>query len=159
MEAQETRPEGGKMPSAILFMCSMNAIRSPIAEALARKILPRGTYVNSAGVRSGSRDPFVDVVLEEIGLSLGRRQPQKLEDLEDDFFDVVITLAPEAHHAALELTRAKAMEVMYWPTYDPSAATGTRSQILDAYRGVRDNLKLLIETRLARRATVPAQSA
>jgi protein-tyrosine-phosphatase len=159
MDAHDARADDGKLPTAILFMCSMNAIRSPIAEALARKMLPRGVYVNSAGVRRGSRDPFVDVVLDEIGISLGRRQPQMLDELEDDFFDVVITLAPEAHHRALEMTRAKAMEVMYWPTPDPSVATGTRSQILDAYREVRDHLTLLIETRLARRARASAQSA
>ena len=159
MEAPQVMPDKGQMPSAILFMCGMNAIRSPMAEAIARRILPRGTYIMSAGVRSGSRDPFVDVVLEEVGLSLGRRQPQTLEDLEDDFFDLIVTLAPEAHHAALELTRAQAIEVVYWPTYDPSLATGTRAQILGAYRDVRDQLKLLIEARLAHRAGVAAQSA
>jgi protein-tyrosine-phosphatase len=139
----------GKRPGAILFMCGMNAIRSPMAEALARKILPKGTYVASAGVRIGERDPFVDVVLEEMGLSIGRHQPQTLEDLEDDYFDLIVTLAPEAHHAALELTRSLAVNVIYWPTPDPSVARGTREQILGAYREVRDHLKTLIEKRLA----------
>ncbi len=102
----------------------------------------------SAGVRHGERDPFVDAVLEEIGLSLGRRQPQSLDELEDDFFDLVVTLAPEAHHAALELTRSNAIDVEYWPMPDPTVATGTREQILDAYREVRDRLSRLIEERL-----------
>ena len=129
-------------------MCGLNAIRSPMAEAIARGMLPQGTYVASAGVRAGERNPFVDVVLNEIGLSLGRRQPQTLEELEDDFFDVIITLSPEAHHAALELTRANAIDVIYWPTIDPSVAGGTREQILNAYREVRDHLLGLIESRL-----------
>jgi protein-tyrosine-phosphatase len=139
---------GGKSPGAILFMCGLNAIRSPMAEAIARQMLPQGTYIASAGVRAGERNPFVDIVLSEIGLSLGRRQPQTMEELEDDFFDVIITLSPEAHHAALELTRANAVDVIYWPTIDPSATDGTREQILDAYRGVRDYLLGLIESRL-----------
>jgi protein-tyrosine-phosphatase len=138
-----------KAPRSILFMCGMNAIRSPMAEALARVALPKGTYVASAGVRQGERDPFVDVVLEEVGLTIGRHQPRTLEELEDDYFDLIVTLAPEAHHMALELTRSMAVDVVYWPTPDPTVATGTREQIVAAYRAVRDHLATLIASRLA----------
>ncbi|EJK80612.1 low molecular weight phosphatase family protein [Agrobacterium sp. SHOUNA12C] len=151
MEQPKAIDHSVKAPGAILFMCGLNAIRSPMAEVIARGMLPQGTYIASAGVRAGERNPFVDVVLDEIGLSLGRRQPQTLEELEDDFFDLIITLSPEAHHAALELTRANAIEVIYWPTMDPSAIGDTREQILDAYRDVRDYLQGLIESRLVER--------
>ncbi len=140
-----------RRPGAILFVCGMNAIRSPIAEALARALLPSGIYIASAGVKRGERDTFVDAVLDEEGLSLGRRQPQTLDDLEDDYFDLVVTLSPEAHHAALELTRSSAVEVVYWPTPDPTGTTGTREQILDAYRDVRDRLKRHIIDRFVAR--------
>ena len=153
------KTEDGKRPGAILFMCGLNVIRSPMAEVIARSILPANTYVRSAGVRAGERDPFVDVVLEEIGLSLGRRLPQTLEELEDDYFDLIITLSPPAHHAALELTRSNAVDVVYWPTMDPTVATGTREQILDSYREVRDHLAGLIESRLLKRNGIAAQSA
>ena len=129
-------------------MCRMNAVRSPMAETLARSLLPAGTYVASAGIRPGERDPFVDAVLGEVGLSLGRHAPHSLDELEDDYFDLIVTLAPEAHHAALELTRSMAVDVMYWPTPDPAVATGTRDQIMHSYREVREHLKLLIEKRL-----------
>jgi protein-tyrosine-phosphatase len=112
-------------------MCGWNAMRSPMAEAIAKRLLPSDIYVQSAGVRSGEPDPFVDVVLDEIGLSIPRHQPRTLDDLEDDYFDVIITLTPEAHHAALELTRSNAVEVVYWPTMDPTAATGSREQRLE----------------------------
>jgi protein-tyrosine-phosphatase len=125
----------------------MNAVRSPMAETIARSLLP-GTYVASAGVRPGERDPFVDAVLGEVGLSLGRHAPHSLDELEDDYFDLIVTLAPEAHHAALELTRSMAVDVMYWPTPDPTVATGTRDQIMSSYREVREFLKMLIEKRL-----------
>jgi protein-tyrosine-phosphatase len=95
-----------KLPGAVLFMCGQNSIRSPMAEAIARHYLPSSVYVASAGVKRGERDPFVDVVLDEIGLTLGRHQPHVLDDLEDDYFDLIVTLAPEAHHAALDLTRS-----------------------------------------------------
>ena len=151
--------KGGKAPGAILFMCGMNAIRSPMAEAIARRIMPGGTYIRSAGVRAGERDAFVDAVLEEIGLAVVNRQPQTLDELEDDFFDMIITLSPEAHHAALELTRSKAVDVVYWPMQDPTVASGTREQILDAYREVRDRLMGLIHSQLVRRDGIAAHSA
>ncbi len=140
---------GNSAPGAVLFVCGMNAIRSPMAEVIARSLLPPGTYVASAGVRPGERDPFVDTVLDEIGLSLGNRQPQTLDELEDDYFDLIVTLAPEAHHQALELTRSNAVDVVYWPTPDPTVATGTRERILDAYREVRDMLMKKIRQGLA----------
>ena len=70
------------MPRSVLFMCGMNAVRSPIAEALARQALPATVFVASAGVHAGARDPFVDAVLAEDGLSLENRQPRTIDDLE-----------------------------------------------------------------------------
>lgn len=148
-----------RQPGAILFLCGFNAIRSPIAEAIAKSLLPHDIYIQSAGVRSGERDPFVDAVLDEVGLSLGRHQPRTMEELEDDYFDLIVTLTPEAHHAALELTRADAVEVVYWPTMDPTAATGTRDQMLDAYREVRDHLWRLIDERLRPGGRLPSETA
>ncbi|MBN9275995.1 MAG: low molecular weight phosphatase family protein [Mesorhizobium sp.] len=128
-------------------MCGMNAVRSPMAELLARRMLPADTFIASAGVRGGERDPFVDAVLAEEGLSLGDRHPRTMEDLEDDYFDLIITLAPEAHHAALELTRSLAVDVEYWPTPDPTDIAGTREQIMAAYRDVCERLKASIRHR------------
>ncbi len=130
-------------------MCGMNAVRSPIAEALARKMLAGQTFVASAGVRAGERDPFVDAVLAEEGIPPAERQPRMLSDLEDSYFDLIVTLSPEAHHAALELTRSLAVEVEYWPTADPTTALGTREQIMAAYRDVRERLKARIFARFA----------
>jgi protein-tyrosine-phosphatase len=141
-----------KAPRAILFMCGMNSIRSPMAEVIAKQVIAPGIYIQSAGVRAGERDPFVDAVLDEAGLTLGKHKPRTLDEIEDDFFDLIITLTPEAHHAALELTRSNALDVVYWPTMDPTVATGTREQILDAYREVREHLKKLISERLPQRA-------
>ena len=128
-------------------MCGMNAVRSPIAEQLARRALPASVFVASAGVRAGERDPFVDMVLAEEGLSLADRQPHTIDQLEDSYFDLVVTLSPEAHHAALELTRSMAVDGEYWPTPDPTTAVGAREQILAAYRDVRDRLKARIAAR------------
>jgi protein-tyrosine-phosphatase len=136
------------LPSSVLFVCSYNAVRSPMAEALARHFFPKKFYVASAGVRSGEPDPFMACVMDELGLDVSRHKPHMLEDLEDSYFDLAITLAPEAHHMALELTRSQSMDVEYWPTPDPTLATGSREQRLHAYREVRDMLAMKIKKRL-----------
>jgi protein-tyrosine-phosphatase len=125
--------------SAILFACTMNAVRSPMAAALLRH-LHKGVYVESAGVRAGELDPLAVAVMEEIGLTIGKHRPRRFEDLEDGSFDLVITLSPEAQHKAMELTRTAATKVEYWPTMDPTAVEGSREQRLTAYRAVRDQL-------------------
>lgn len=128
-------------------MCGMNSVRSPIAELLARRVLPPSTFVASAGVRPGERDPFVDMVLAEEGMSLEGRHPRTIDDLEDGYFELIVTLSPEAHHTALELTRSMAVEVEYWPMPDPTIVSGTREQIMAAYRDVRERLKAKISAR------------
>ena len=133
--------------SSVLFMCSMNAIRSPMAEEIAKRILPKSTYVQSAGARKGKPDPFLEIILEEAGMAGAEHLPRALDELEDDFFDLVITLSPEAHHCALELTRAHRVQVEYWPTPDPSVTVGTREQILAAYRDVFQRLRARIKAR------------
>jgi protein-tyrosine-phosphatase len=144
--------------SSVLFVCGRNAVRSPMARALADDLLKGRFYTASVGVNPGERDPFVDAVLAEIGLGLGNHRPRALEDLEDTNFDLAITLSPEAHHRTLELTRTQAIDVEYWPTMDPTLATGSREQILSSYREVRDRLAARIEERL-QPAAVPLFTA
>lgn len=119
-----------------------------MASALVGQMFPGRFYTRSAGVTPGERDPFVDVVLGEMGISLGEHRPQALEDLDDLSFDLAITLSPEAHHRTLELTRTQALAVEYWPTLDPSLALGAREQILTSYRELRDRLAERVRRRL-----------
>jgi protein-tyrosine-phosphatase len=134
--------------ASVLFLCGRNAVRSPMAEALTRSFYPGRFHTASAGVLPGDRDPFVDATLAEIGLDLGDHRPTSLEDLVDTNFDLAITLSPEAHHRALELTRTQAIDVEYWPMPDPTQTTGSREQILTAYRDLRERLAARIRERL-----------
>jgi protein-tyrosine-phosphatase len=137
-------------PHAVLFACGLNSVRSPMAAALLRRLIGSSAYVRSAGVRKGEADPFAVAAMEEVGLDLAAHRPltiEELEDLEGLSFDLIVTLSPEAHHRALELTRTSAVEVEYWPTADPTAVEGTREQRLDAYRAVRDQLLARIRAR------------
>jgi protein-tyrosine-phosphatase len=127
----------------------MNSVRSPMAAGLFKHYFGR-TYVGSAGVRKGDLDPFAVAVMEEVGLDIAKHKPMTFEEMEDWEglnFDLIITLAPEAHHKALELTRTMAADVEYWPTPDPTPTEGTREQRLDAYREVRDQLMRRIKAR------------
>ena len=128
-------------PQSVLFACTYNAIRSPMAEALAKHFFGRQIYFASAGLRSGELDGFAVAVMDELGMGIAKHKPQTFEDLEDASFDLIVTLAPEAHHKALEFTRTLAVDVVYWPTIDPTAVQGSREAILSAYRGVRDSLQ------------------
>lgn len=137
-------------PHAVLFACGMNSVRSPMAASLFKQLYGRSAYVGSAGVRKGEPDPFAAAVMEEVGLDIARHKPltfEELDDLEGLNFDLIVTLAPEAHHRALELTRTSAVDVEYWPTPDPTAVEGSREQRLEAYREVRDQLLKRIRER------------
>ena len=127
-------------PASVLFACSLNAVRSPMAEALAKWLFGTRIYLDSAGVHAGDLDDFAIAVLDEMGVDLHRHHVKTLDAIDPGEFDLIVTLSPEAHHAALELTRDVATSVEYWPTMDPSAVEGDRERRLDAYRAVRDQL-------------------
>ncbi len=137
------------LPGAVLFACSMNAVRSPMAAAMLRHLAGQRCHVSSAGVRAGEQDGFAMAAMNEIGIDMTAHEPRSLQELDDTCFDLIITLSPEAHHQALELTRTMAAEVEYWPTHDATLAMGqgSRDQILDSYRRVRDRLFEKIRSR------------
>ncbi len=136
------------LPSAVLFACTMNSVRSPMAEAIMKFLHGHQVYVDSAGVRSKDIDGYAITVMDEIGIDLSRHHAKTFDDLEDDYFDIVITLSPEAQHSAIELTRVMACEVEFWNTMDPSLIESEdREVVLDAYRQVRDQLMQRIKDR------------
>ncbi len=139
-----------RSPQAVLFMCGQNSVRSPIAATLLKQLAPRGLYIQSAGVSKAELDPFAVAVMNEAGLDISKHKPWTVEDLEDweGFnFDLIITLSPEAHHKAMQMTATLATEVEYWPTSDPVGIEGRRELQLDAYRAVRDTLRQKIQQR------------
>jgi protein-tyrosine-phosphatase len=138
-------------PGAVLFVCTMNVVRSPMAAAILQHLAGQRIYVASAGIRAGDPDPFVTAVMEEIGIDVSSHKPQTLNDLHDTSFDLIVSLSPEAHHQALELTRTMAVDVEYWPTFDASlmVGQGTREQTLDSYRAVRDALFIRVKKRFS----------
>lgn len=137
----------GGQPGSVLFACTMNAVRSPMAEALFKFVHGKRIYADSVGLKSAPLDPFVVEVMAELGIDLRRHHAKTFDDLADSSFDVIITLAPEAQHRAVEMTRIMACDVEYWPTFDPTLVEGSREARLAAYREVRDQLLRRIRER------------
>ena len=146
-------PPSARTPQAVLFACGFNSVRSPMAESLLQQMFPHALYVKSAGVKKGELDPFAVAVMAELGQDISGHKPTTFEELDDWEglnFDLIITLSPEAHHKALDLTRTLAADVEYWPTHDPTRTEGSREQKLEAYREVCDTLSLRIRKRFAK---------
>jgi protein-tyrosine-phosphatase len=137
----------GDFPDSVLFACSQNAIRSPMAEGLLKHLLGHRVYVDSVGVRAGEVDPFAIVVMEEIGIDVSKHRSKSFDQLEDTSYDLIVSLSPEAQHRAVELTRTMACEVEFWRVLDPSLIEGSRETRLQAYREIRDQLLRRIKER------------
>lgn len=135
------------LPAAVLFACSRNAVRSPMAEAQLKHLLGHRIYVDSTGVRTEKLDPFVIEVMDEIGIDMTRHRSKCFDDLRDGSYDLIVSLSPDAQHKAVEMTRNMACELEYWDTFDPTLVEGNRETRLEAYRMVRDLLGRRIEER------------
>ncbi|NQV83696.1 MAG: arsenate reductase ArsC [Rhodospirillales bacterium] len=136
------------LPSAVLFACTMNSIRSPMAEGLLKFLHGDRIFVDSVGARPGEINGFSVTVMDEIGIDISRHTAKSFDDLEDSYFDLVIPLSPEAQHKAVEMTRVMACDVEFWNTFDPSLIESEdRETMLDAYRKVRDQLLERIKAR------------
>ncbi len=149
MSAPLKPPPTQHAPTSVLFACTMNRVRSPMAEAIAKHLLGKRVFIDSVGVRRSDEDAdgFVQEILDEIGLDITKHKPKVFEQLEDASFDLVISLSPEAQHKAVELTRTMACDVEYWPTPDPTLVEGNREARLEAYRALRDQLMDRIRAR------------
>jgi len=135
------------LPGSVLFCCTQNALRSPMAEGILKILHGKQVFVDSVGLRAGELDRFAVAVMDEMGIDIARHRPKTFDNLEDTSFDLIISMSPEAHHKALEMTRTMACEVEFWNTFDPSLIEGSRDVRLDAYREVRDQLMRRIRQR------------
>ncbi len=129
------------LPSSVLFCCTMNEIRSPMAEGIMKRFHGTQVFVDSAGVRQGGLDPLMVEVMNEIGVDMTRHKPKIFDNLTDDSFDMAIAMSPEAKEAADEMTRYMSCDVRLWNVVDPSLTEGSRDSRLAAYRATRDQLQ------------------
>ena len=134
------------LPQSILFCCDHNAVRSPMAEGIMKKLFGTGTYVKSVGVINDLEiDGFSIAVCDEIGVELSRHRSRSFDEMErwgDDLssFDLIVALSPASQRRALELTRLFHLTVEYWPILDPTGIGETRETKLISYRQTRDQI-------------------
>ena len=137
----------GGRPGSALFACDWNAVRSPMAEGIAKKLLGTSVFLQSAGARGAlDLDPFAVAVCDEIGVDISRHHTHTFDGLEewgDDLaqFDLIVTLSPAAYRRALNAVATTDSAVEYWPTLDPTGLGETRAQKLAAYRETRDEIR------------------
>ena len=128
------------LPAAVLFACTMNSVRSPMAEGILKSLHGSRIYVDSVGCDELEVNGFAVQVMAEIDVDLSNHQAKTFANLHDSSFDLVIALSAEARQLAEELTRTMACELEFWPTFDPAAIGGSREARLDGFRQVRDEL-------------------
>ena len=131
----------GDQVGAILFACNINAVRSAMAEAMVKHAFPGKVFVDSCGVTPGIQDGFATAVMYEIGLDISAHEPKSFDDLDSGFYDVIISFSPEAHDAARALTQNMGCDTLYWPVDNLANLTGSREEMLRAYRHVRDDIR------------------
>jgi protein-tyrosine-phosphatase len=149
---------GEALPASVLFACTHNSIRSPMAAALMELQFGSLVRVDSVGIRpTEEMSAMAAFVVDEAGGDMAKRSPKGLdyfgEYYEDGPFDLIVSLSPEAHHTMLERIPDLGAAAEYWPTFDPSLAEGSREQVLMEYRTVRDGLAKRIAQRFARPST------
>ena len=135
------------MPKSVLFVCNMNQIRSPMAEFLTKDIFGDKIYAQSAGIYAGDEDGFMQSIMEERNIDATSHEPETLEQLEDSFVDLVITLTTQAHEGTVDFFKNQPVEIEYWETENPSITLGNREAVLAAYRKTRQQLEKRIRER------------
>ena len=129
-----------KLPDSVLFACTMNTVRSAIAEGILKHLHGDKIFVDSAGLTAGDKNGYMIEVMAEIGIDLSKHSSKTISSLQDTSFDLIITLTPETQHAAVELTRWMSCDVIYWPTFDTDTIRGKREERLIGFRQIRDDL-------------------
>ncbi|GIT93155.1 ArsC family transcriptional regulator [Jannaschia pagri] len=145
----------GDKPQSVLFCCDHNAVRSPMAEGLMKKLCGMDIYVQSAGVRNDLEiDGFAIAVCEELGVELARHRARSFDEMQewgDDLegFDLIVALSPASQRRALELARHAHIDVEYWPIMDPTGLGEGREAKLASYRQTRDQIMSKLTARFA----------
>jgi arsenate reductase len=128
----------------ILFLCTGNAARSQMAEALARIDYPDLLDPVSAGSRpAGFVHPLAVAAIEELGFGMDAAYSKSADGFLENEFDLVVTVCDSA--AADCPAWPGARHLVHWSVEDPSFARGDDAQRLAAFRATRDDMRHRID--------------
>src|SRR3546814_12657133 len=91
-----------RLPGSVLFCCTMNSVRSPMAEGILKALYPKQVFVDSVGVRQEAVDPLAVEVMDEIGIDISKHRSKTFDDLEDSSFDLIVSLRSEERRVGKE---------------------------------------------------------
>lgn len=136
-------------PGVVLYVCSHNRVRSPMAAGLTHRLYGDAISVESCGLDPYEDvDPMAAVVMQEVGVDIFGHEPKAFAEIPPGDFDLVVALSADAWAAAQAAVAPGGPPPEYWPIEDPTVGEGSRDMRLEAYRQTRRRLEALITQRL-----------
>jgi arsenate reductase len=128
----------------VLILCTGNSCRSHLAEGILRHAAGDLFEVASAGSRpAGYVHPKAIEVMKEIGLDISGHTSKHMNEFLDKKIDTVITVCGNADQACPMFPGQ--VNRYHWGFDDPAHARGTEEEVLNVFRRVRDEIKLVFE--------------
>ena len=128
-----------KLEKQILFSCTLNAIRSVMAEGFFNRFAPEGWHARSCGVIAGPSDGFTFAVMEEMGIVLDlNRQSKLFTDYNVNDINYAVSLSVEAQFHLDSWVMDIPHE--HWKVKEPFSADENREARLAHYRLIRDEI-------------------
>jgi thioredoxin type arsenate reductase len=123
----------------VLFLCTGNACRSQIAEALARTVSKNQVHAMSAGVRPQPLHPLAVRVMSEVGIDISTQKSKSVEPFLDQRFDFIITVCDRAKEVCPSWPNV--LEQLHWTIDDPALVIGSDEERMRVFRRVRDEIR------------------
>jgi arsenate reductase len=130
----------------ILFVCIHNSARSQMAEGFLKKYGGDVFEAESAGIEPGTLNPNVVTVMQEAGIDLTGKHTQAVFDLvqQGRFYHAVITVCDKEAAERCPVFPGVVKRIA-WSFKDPSAFSGTKEEVLQHTREVRDEIEQKIK--------------
>jgi protein-tyrosine-phosphatase len=135
---------------SVLFVCSLNSIRSPMAEGLMKERYGTQAYIQSCGLEAGELNDLMVAVMREKNIDMSGHSSKSLAELSDTSFDVVIAFTEDVEAAVLAVFDDSDTEILLWPTPDPTLGAMDVRAMMNNYRAVRDNINMRIEQKFGK---------
>lgn len=141
-------------PKSVLFVCTLNSIRSPMAEGLMNKRFGKDIYCRSCGISTGELNQLMVTTMSEIGIDMSGHISRSLEEINDTSFDLLIAFTEDAANAARAVFDDSDTQIEVWPLPDPTIGAHDVRAMMNNYRSIREN----IDMRLVRRFSTDKNS-